>query len=330
MGALDGVVQDFGSPPFQLYEFMDGSAERWQRQTERGPLPWFANPEIKIRFFRPISSGLLALDYALFGHRTWGYRIDATFWYLVLVVSYGLWVRRIIPLTSPDPLASSTPRRDWHPAAMLALLIFVVSDTNWINILWSAGRWVLVSTALTLLGCVFYTRWRSDEWRPGLYLSVLTFTAGFLSGEVALAILAFPLAGEVFCPARERAGRLKGISLLSILAIGYLVFYKVGGYGGYGSNAYLNPMEEPPDIWSFSQVVSSRCPESSFSGSRPLHRAQEQVSQEWSCWRFSWPPRSARDLQTCALECWLCSRVSRLRCFPLRRVIRTFGTSWSR
>lgn len=244
-GAIEGVVQDFGSPPFRLYEFYDGSAERWQRQTERGPLPWFASPELTIRFFRPLSSGLLTLDHALFGNRTWGYRLDATLWYLLLVVAYGLWVRRIIPLGPGDPAGSSTPGRPWHPAAMLAMLIFVVSDNHWLNIFWNAGRWVLVSTALTLLGCVFYGNWRSDGWRPGLYLGVLMFAAGLLSGEVALAILAFPFAGEVFCPAGSRAGRLKGIALLSIVAIGYLAFYAAGGYGTHGSNLYLNPMDEP-------------------------------------------------------------------------------------
>ena len=245
LGTLDGVIQDYGSAPFGLYEFYDGSTERWQRQIERGPLPWFADPELKLRFFRPLSSALLALDHALFGGRTWGYRIDATLWFLLLVVAYGLWVRRIIPLAPADPSGSSSPERSWHPAAMLALLVFVVSDNHWLNILWSAGRWVLVSTALTVLGCVFYAKWRSDGWRPGLYLSVLAIIGGFLSGEVALAILAFPLALEIFSPARERAAQLKGLAVLCVLAIGYLGFYSAGGYGTHGSNAYLNPMDEP-------------------------------------------------------------------------------------
>jgi len=244
IGTLDGVIQDFGSAPFDLYEFYDGSPERWQRQIERGPLPWFADPTLKLKFFRPLSSGLLALDHRLFGHRTWGYRIDATLWFVLLVIAYGLWVRRIIPLASSHRSESSSPAQSWHPAAMLALLIFVVSDNNWLNILWSAGRWVLVATALTVLGCAFYARWRSDGWRPGLYLSVLAIVGGFLSGEVALAILAFPLAGEIFAPERDRAGRLKGIALLFILAIGYLAFYKVGGYGTHGSNSYLNPLDD--------------------------------------------------------------------------------------
>jgi hypothetical protein len=70
------------------------------------------------------------------------------------------------------------------------------------------------------------------------------FTAGLLSGEVALAILAFPLAREIFCPPRGGAGRFKGIALLSTVAIVYLVLYSVGGYGTRGSNVYLNPMDD--------------------------------------------------------------------------------------
>jgi hypothetical protein len=246
LGTLDGVIQDYGTSPFDLYVFYDGSTDRWQRQIEKGPLPWFADPTLKFRFFRPLSSGLLALDHAIFGHRTWGYRIDATFWFLLLVVAYGLWIRRIIPLSTDDRSQSSSREIGWHPAAMLAMLIFVVSDNHWLNILWSAGRWVLVATALTVLGCVFYTRWRREGWRPGLYLSVVTIIAGFLSGEVALAILAFPLAGEIFSTERDHAGRLKGLALLSMLALGYLLFYRAGGYGTHGSNLYLNPMDDVP------------------------------------------------------------------------------------
>ena len=245
LGTLDGVIQDYGTAPFELYSFYDGSTDRWQRQIEKGPLPWFADPTLKFRFFRPLSSGLLALDYAVFGHRTWGYRIDATLWFLLLVVAYGLWVRRVVPPAPADRTESPSLEQSWHPAAMLALLIFVVADNHWLDILWSAGRWVLVSTALTVLGCAFYARWRTDAWGPGLYLSVVAIVGGFLSGEVALAILAFPFAGEIFAPEEGRAGRIKGLALLCILAIGYLVFYKVGGYGTHGSNVYLNPMEEP-------------------------------------------------------------------------------------
>ena len=37
-------------------------------------------------------------------------------------------------------------------AALLALFIFVVADPHWVNVAWTAGRWVLVTTALALPG----------------------------------------------------------------------------------------------------------------------------------------------------------------------------------
>jgi hypothetical protein len=30
-------------------------------------LPWWTSPELKLAFFRPLASALVALDYALFG-----------------------------------------------------------------------------------------------------------------------------------------------------------------------------------------------------------------------------------------------------------------------
>jgi hypothetical protein len=244
LGTLEGTVQGFGSAPFRLYEFMDGSAEHWRRQSENGPLPWFAHPEIKIKFFRPISSGLLALDHYVFGQRSWGYRIQAILWYLLLVVAHGLWARRMIPPAPGESSSAPTAGAAWHPAAMLGTLIFVVSDNQWLNVLWSAGRWVLVSAALALLGCFFYARWRQDGWRLGLPLAALTIGAGLLSGEVALAILAYPLAGEII-RAGDRAGRLRGVALLLTLSGGYLLLYALWGYGSYGTDVYLSPIAEP-------------------------------------------------------------------------------------
>jgi hypothetical protein len=241
LGTLDGSVHDFGSGPFRLYEFMDGSAERLRRQMEKGPMPWFTEPGIKIQFLRPISSGLVALDHSIFGHRSWGYRIQGILWYVVLVVAHALWTRGIVPDSAGRQW---TAAGRWHPTAMLATLMFVVCDNQWFNVFWTAGRWVLVSSALALLGCVFYDRWRSG-WRPGLPLAIVAIVGGLLSGEVALAVLAFPLAAEIIHPPGDRTGRFRGLIVLLSLGVSYLLFYVLLGYGSKGTDVYLSPMGDP-------------------------------------------------------------------------------------
>jgi hypothetical protein len=43
-GTLEGTTQGFGSGPFDLYSFMDGSTEGVRRIMESGPIPCFVHP----------------------------------------------------------------------------------------------------------------------------------------------------------------------------------------------------------------------------------------------------------------------------------------------
>src|SRR5262245_912453 len=52
--------------PIDLYRFIPDRAEL-DVFVKFGPVPWFADPSLKIHFFRPLSSLLLTLDHALWG-----------------------------------------------------------------------------------------------------------------------------------------------------------------------------------------------------------------------------------------------------------------------
>src|SRR5688572_8654624 len=45
--------------PFNLYEFATGDRVANFEMVRRGPWPWWADLEVKVRFFRPLSSALL-------------------------------------------------------------------------------------------------------------------------------------------------------------------------------------------------------------------------------------------------------------------------------
>jgi hypothetical protein len=251
IGTLEGTVADFGSAPFFLYSFADGRPDRLERQTTAGPLPWFAHPRFKVNFFRPINSLLLTLDHALFGRWVYGYRIQAIFWYLGLIAALAAWLRRVIPaVPRPGPggeTGTTWPGAGirWPAAAVLALFIFAVSDSHWVNVLWTAGRWVLPAVTLSLLGCVAHLRWRQEGWRPGRILSMLAFAAGLLAGEVALAVMAYPIVLEICRPGGRRPGRLAAVVPIAGVAVAYLVFYNLAGFGAFGNDIYLNPLSDP-------------------------------------------------------------------------------------
>jgi hypothetical protein len=244
LGILEGTTEGFGAGPFNLYGFMDGSTEGVRRSMERGPVPWFVHPQLKVHFLRPVSSALLALDHAIFGLRPWGYRIQAILWYLLIVAAYGVWLRRMTPV-APRNGDGEVPGAAIGSATLLALFIFAVSDAHWVNVAWTAGRWVLVTTALALTGCVAHLRWRQEGCRLSLLLSLITFALGLLAGELALAVLAYPVAVEIVAPKAKIVERVRGLVPLVLVAGAYLVVYKMLGRGAYGGAEYLDPSTNP-------------------------------------------------------------------------------------
>ena len=63
---LEGKAPELGLGPASLYDF-GGGALRAQDWVERGYVPWHTDPQLSIRFFRPLGSLSIALDQALFG-----------------------------------------------------------------------------------------------------------------------------------------------------------------------------------------------------------------------------------------------------------------------
>jgi hypothetical protein len=235
LGILEGRLDHFGSPPWALYTFMDGSREEGLRKIKLGPVPWFSNPETRVRFLRPLSSGLLALDHALFGTDVRGFRVQAIFWYVALVLALGSWLRRTMPASSE--CSSRIP-------ILFALLMFAASDSHWLTVYWNATRWVLVASTLAALGAVAHLRWVRDRRQPDLFLSVAAYALGLLSGEVALAVMAYPAAQVMAAAGGSVKDRFRHLLPVAAPAAIYLALYATLGFGSAGSQSYVSPLSD--------------------------------------------------------------------------------------
>ncbi len=238
--AIDGLL--FGHPGgLDLYDFADGNVQRMAWSQDHG-FPWWTAMDLKVRFFRPLSSVLTHLDHTLAGGEPWAAHLLSALAYAGLVA--GVW--RLFGHILPGAGGKA------GGAAGLATLLYAIDDSHTMAVVWPSNRNALVATALVVWGTLAWLRFRQDRWRPGQALAWLLWLAGLTAGETALGAMALPAAYEL-CGGPEPVAqpwRQRARQLLPFVALGlvYVAAYKLGHYGAFHSAAYLDPLSETPQF----------------------------------------------------------------------------------
>ena len=224
---LEGM-QTTGSP-YDLFRFTDGDPAALQPLVDRGPYPWWTLPELKLAFWRPLSSALAVLDHGLFGRDARGWHLHSLAWYLAMVALFGALLRRFLP----------------GALGALALFLFAIDGSHFMVAGWIANRNALVAAVPALFGLWMHLEWREAHRPWALPLSLAGLAVGLLGGETALGLFAYVLAYELLGARGPLEERLRSIAPAALLGLGYLALYKARGYGAYGSGSYMDPLGEP-------------------------------------------------------------------------------------
>src|SRR5205814_1201042 len=108
--------------PFNLYDFVN-DADR-AALLERGTLPWWTDPHLKLRFFRPLSSALIWAEHRVLGDGTFPLHVHSFLWWCAVVIAARALFQRVL-----------APR-----AAMLATIVFALAPCHALPIAWLANR----------------------------------------------------------------------------------------------------------------------------------------------------------------------------------------------
>jgi hypothetical protein len=229
--------------PFDLYEFGRGDRAANFEMVRRGPWPWWTDLDLKVRFFRPLSSALLWTDHALFGHAAMGYHLHALLWYLALLVGAGIMLRSAL---SP-------------PVYALAFLMYALAGGHGEPVGWISARHMLVAAAPAVAGLAAHVAYRERDFRAGRWLAAPGMLVGLAGGEAALGALLYWISYEaVGAPEGATWGpRLRRMSLPLGITGAYFAAYKVAGYGAAHSGAYFEPFAEPAR---FARIATERFP----------------------------------------------------------------------
>ncbi len=216
-----------------LWSWDTGLPGRSYLQTAPYMLAWFADLDLSVHFFRPLTAWTMLVNHRLGGSDPFGYHVvNLALWLLFAAAALELH-RRLLPAPGA------------RPALLLAGLFFVLSDTHENNVVWIGARHGILDALFSLVCILLYDRFRHRGGLSNLVLAVAALALGLASGEMALITLIWLAAYEVFLSHDPPRLRIACASPFFALAAGYLAYYVSAGYGAYSSAWYLNPLERP-------------------------------------------------------------------------------------
>ena len=209
--------------PLNLYDFV--ADDNRAALLERGVIPWWSDPHLVTRFLRPLPSVLVWLDHRLFGYGALGPHILSFLWWVGAVLAAHLLYRRALG-TGP---------------ALAATLVFALSPTFAIPLVWAANRNVIVTLSFGAIALTLYARWRDDRRRVQGIATAAAFSATALTGEYALCLVGYLVAFELCRRAEPARRRLTGVLPALVPFLLYTVARAALGYGAMASGFYRDP-----------------------------------------------------------------------------------------
>jgi hypothetical protein len=225
------AFRGLAAPRWDLFTFTTGDPEDNRRLIEQGVmLPWWSDEQLKIAFYRPLSSLSHRLDHALWPRAP-----------RLMVVHSLLWLGLLLHL-----VARFCQRVELSPrVALLSAVLYAVDDARGPVVAWISNRNALIATAFGVLALLAHDRWRRSGHRLSGFLAPTSLMLALLSGEFALSTLAYLAAYALFLDQTTPRQRIKSLLPYVAVVAGWTGLYLASGAGVHGSGTYVSPLGDP-------------------------------------------------------------------------------------
>ncbi len=226
---LEGVITLATRSPLGLYTFATGAADQHAALIESGAFPWWTLPELRLAFFRPLSSALFALDHAIAGRHALLYHVHSIAWYVAAVVAVAALARRLLP----------------ERVAAAATLLFAIAPVHWMAAAWPSARHVTIAGTFAFVAVGLHVRGRTEDDVKWKIAALAVGVLALLGSEAGLGAVAYVGAYELFGRDDRLVQRARALLPWAVLVVAYFVMYRLGGYGVRGAGGYVDPLGEP-------------------------------------------------------------------------------------
>ena len=213
-------------PTLDIFVFADGDPARMVDMMDKGIIPWWAAPELRLAFWRPLTTALHWVDYRLWPREPWLMHVHNLLWLAVMVVAAALVYRRFMGA-------------GW--VAGLAALLYAIDDARAMPAGWVANRNGLICAAFGFACIWLHDRWRRDGSRPAAVGAVGCLALALLAKETALGASAYLFAYALFIERGRWRARALSLAPYVIVSVAWLIVYRATGHGTYGSETYVSP-----------------------------------------------------------------------------------------
>jgi len=215
-----------GNPHDNPYEFFHRGTPQTEANIQGGIVPWWVYPDSKVSFYRPIAHWLMMMDYRLWPDSRMLMHLHSVLWYGLLALAAGLAYRQLMPTR-------------W--VAGCAAVLFAVDASHSVAVAWLCNRATMLGFLVSTLALLCYQREKLQWYVLGCAL----FAISLACGEPALAMSGYFFAYELCLSDRPLARRILRLVPYALVAVGWLAYWKIHGYGTAGPGIYTDPTVEP-------------------------------------------------------------------------------------
>ncbi|MCC6694528.1 MAG: hypothetical protein IT365_02755 [Candidatus Hydrogenedentes bacterium] len=212
------------------FSFGKGEPDEHSRYLARGIIPWWADAQWRIAFWRPLSSLSHYVDYRLWPDHTWLMHVHSMLLYAALAYATTRLYQRHL-----------NPR--WMAA--LAGLLFAVDSAHGLSVAWLSNRNAILSALFGVLVLLHHDRWRRDSSPLHGVLACASLLIGLLCGEGTVAIGGYLFAHACFIDKGAWSKRIAVLLPYLAVVVVWRAVYSSLGYGVTGTILYTDPLSDP-------------------------------------------------------------------------------------